>query len=137
MKYVGMCGWSLVVLVGGCSNASLESFASEGVARSTQALSDASSVLGFESAAAWHGAGALSLSSEHTEGNSSLAVQPVGYALYSSDRIVFPGEVRALALDIQLPTPAPPYWAGAVQLYLDCPARGLWNAYVAQVELSG
>lgn len=137
MKYVGMCGWSLVVLVGGCSSALNEPGPNEGVAQNTQALSDAATVLGFESAAAWHGPGTLSLSSVHSEGNSSLSVQPLGYALYSSDRFSFPAEVRSVALDIQLPAPAPPYWAGAAQLYLDCPVRGVWNAYVAQVELTG
>lgn len=137
MKYLGLCGCSLVVLVSGCSSAPSESAPIERVAQSAQALTDLDTVLGFESASAWHGVGALASSSEHSEGTSSLAVQPLGYTLYASDRFAFPGEVRSIALDIELPAPAPPFWAGAVQLYLDCPTRGVWNAYVGQVELTG
>ncbi|MEO6598413.1 MAG: LamG domain-containing protein, partial [Polyangiaceae bacterium] len=137
MKSLGLCGCSLVVLVSGCGNALSGPSEGEPVQRAMQSLSSASAVLGFESATAWQGLGSLTLSTEHTEGNSSLAVQPQGYVLYASDRVAFPAEVRSIALDMKLPAPAPPYWAGAVQLYLDCPTHGVWNSYVGQVELMG
>lgn len=138
MKNLGVRGTSLVFLVCGCGSLSpSESSQNDAVAQTAQALSSPATVLGFESASVWHGPGVLSSSSEHSEGSSSLAVQPQGYALYTSDRFAFPAEVRSIALDIELPAPAPPNWAGAVQMYLDCPTSGVWNAYLAQVELSG
>ena len=138
MKYLGVYGWSLVALSTGCGSvAAPESSQTESVAQSASALSAPATVLGFESAAVWHGPSAVTSSADHTEGTASLSVRPQGYALYQSDRIAFPAEVRSVALDIELPAPAPPFWSGSVQLFLDCPTRSVWNAFVAQVELTG
>jgi|GEM_PF-201378 len=136
MKQLGIGYWLLFTLVvsTGCGGAPSET---ELVAHTAQGLTDIDSVLGFEAASAWRGPGALTLSSTSTEGSASLAVTPSGYAQYSSDRFAFPADVRAIALDVLLPTPAPPYWAGAAQLYLDCPTRGVWGRFVGQVELTG
>lgn len=128
--------WGCVALVwwlSGCG----ETPSQPDAAKVAEGLAPAETVLGFESAAVWHGPGTSTLSSQHTEGTSSLAVTPNGYASYQSDRIAFPPETRAIALDAFLPAPAPQWWAGNIQLFVDCPTRNVWGRYVGQIELSG
>jgi len=44
----------------------------------------------------------------------------------------------SISLDFFLPTQAPnPMGAGAVQLFADCPSKGVNNAFIAQAELAG
>lgn len=137
MRHLGANWWRsacVVVAVSGCGGAPSES---DGVSTLVQSLASPTVVLGFEDAALWDGPGTLALSAQHTEGSSSLAVTPNGFALYHSDRFAFPALTRALALDVLLPAPAPAYWAGNAQVYLDCPTRGVWGRFVGQVELTG
>src|SRR6185369_11381614 len=40
-----------------------------------------------------------------------------------------------ITLDFFLPTAQPnPFWFGAVQMYADCPSKGVNNAFLSQVE---
>ncbi|HEY3807960.1 MAG TPA: LamG-like jellyroll fold domain-containing protein [Kofleriaceae bacterium] len=99
----------------------------------------AEQVLGFEDAGAWSGPGIVGTVDEPTtEGSAALAVKPRGFSLYRSVPFAEVGVPRAIAFDLYEPTMQPnPYWLGAVQLYLECPTHGLYNAYVGQVELTG
>lgn len=107
------------------------------------AVSTNEATLGFEDLAAWTVTQGtfppLALSSEHTEGASSLAVNPSGYGvLASSPFAVLSALTGAISYDLFVPAAqANPYWFGATQLYLNCPSRNVFNAFVGQVELTG
>lgn len=111
----------------------------EDVGRAAQAVTaPAETVLGFEDATLWHGAGLVGASPEHTQGSSSLAVQPTGYSPYRSDAFHFEGTARKILFDLKMPPTQPnPSWFGQTQVFLESPSKGLYNAYVGQVELTG
>src|SRR5262249_34328865 len=92
-------------------------------------------VLGFEDARAWSGPGIIgTVASPSDQGSAALAVAPSSYSLYQSVPFAETGIPRVVAFDLYQPTTQPnPYWFGAVQLYLECPAHNLYNAYVGQV----
>ncbi len=101
-------------------------------------------VLGFETLADWTvvqgTVASFGLSDAHTEGASSLRLGARGFTAIRSRPIESLGvDAGANAyLDLMLPTAqASPEWIGAVQLYLEIPSQGLYNAYVGQVELTG
>lgn len=109
------------------------------------ALNNATDVLGFESPSLWStttpGA-VLSQSSVHTQGAFSLAIKPSatnGWTPLFSVPLSSLSQISAMvALDIMLPTQqANPSWYGAVQVYLNCPSRNIYSAYLAEVELTG
>jgi hypothetical protein len=83
---------------------------------------------------------ALAASSIKTEGNASLSVVMGGYKVLESkpltnSRVTGLGSI---VMDVQLPLQQPnPYWTGAIQFYIDCPSRGLWNTWIGQKELTG
>ena len=106
--------------------------------------------LGFETPNYWTivqgSASALQSSSARTRGDAALAVvKPSGYtriesrALSSSSPALAGLTVGATAaIDINIPAvQANPYWFGAVQVYVTCPSRNIYNAYSGQVELTG
>jgi hypothetical protein len=99
-----------------------------------------SDILGFENASAWTSTTVIpTLSNNHTQGASSLSVKAVNYTViksvpFSIDAALAPN----ISLDILLPTPQPnPQYFGAVQLYFDCPSKGINNSFVGQVDLTG
>ena len=100
-------------------------------------------VLGFEDPGAWAVTqGTIpspTTSAEHTEGSSSLAVNPSGYGVLASSPLsVLSALTGAISYDLFIPaTQANPYWFGATQLYFYCPSRNIFNAFVGQVELTG
>src|ERR1017187_7875119 len=97
-------------------------------------------VLGFEVATDWTSTTVQpTLSTQHTEGSSSLAVKAVGYTLLKSVPFSISSPLGStISLDLFLPTQQPnPNWFGAVQLYVDCPSKNAFNAFVGQVELTG
>jgi len=129
---------SSLLLVAGCANdlARSESVRSVDVAE-LQSFTTAQ-VLGFEVASAWTGPNIVGAGSAHTEGAASLAVRPRNYALYTSAPVAIEGAPRHALLDLWLPTTQPnPYWFGEAQLFLECPAANLYNAYVGQIDLIG
>jgi lysophospholipase L1-like esterase len=100
-------------------------------------------ILGFEDLTAWSVIqGTILLptpSIEHTEGASSLAVNPSGYGVLASQPLsVFSALTGAISYDLFVPSAqANPYWFGATQLYVNCPSRDVFNDFVGQVELTG
>jgi hypothetical protein len=101
-------------------------------------------VLGFESPALWSAANGAQLSSSpvHTEGAHSLAVKPGpsnGYTpILSVPLSTLSAVSPTLALDVMLPTAqANPYWFGTMQMYINCPSRNIYSAFLSQVELTG
>ncbi|HEX3760949.1 MAG TPA: LamG-like jellyroll fold domain-containing protein [Kofleriaceae bacterium] len=95
-------------------------------------------VLGFEASSAWQGPGIVGTSTVHTEGAVSLAVRPLGHAVYHSTTFALAGMPRMLRFDLQIPVAPPrPFWPGAVQLYIDCAEAHVYNGYIGHVELGG
>jgi hypothetical protein len=109
-----------------------------GQASSTQIQS----VVGMENIQSWSSGDAiLSLSTNRTEGNSSLQVDGGGYMLMTSSQMLtvdITGETSTMKLDVFVPGNQPnPSWLGAVQLYAECPSAGAYNVFMGQVELTG
>jgi FtsP/CotA-like multicopper oxidase with cupredoxin domain len=81
----------------------------------------------------------LGSSSNHTEGSASVSVKAGGYNVLKSATFELTNKLGAsISLDLFLPPQQPnPYWLGAVQLYVECPSKSVYNAFVSQVELTG
>jgi len=82
----------------------------------------------------------VAASSNKTEGAAAFAVTPTGYKVLESPTVsqTAIGGLGFIALDAFIPSQqANPYWVGAVQIYVECPSRGLWNQWVGQWELTG
>lgn len=108
----------------------------------------ASAAFGFESLAGWTvSSGTRSLGTPRTQGQTALLLQsPVNYttltsaplALTAADLAPLTQEGSYVAIDMSLPVQQPnPYWFGAAQMFLSCPDRGVYNAYLGQHELTG
>jgi hypothetical protein len=132
------------VLVGlGCSSTSVE----ERLGTKTQAIAAESAlILGFEDATDWAvNTGAVSSTSNRTQGNAALAVRaPVNYtslvsaALDASAVVGIETAGAAISVDLLMPEEQPnPWYFGAVQLYASSPSSGVYNQYLGQVELTG
>lgn len=136
----------VLVLIGialaGCRDAQSSS---PSVWQTSQALSVATNepVLGFEDEAAWSVTqgtlGSPTSNEVHTEGALSLAVNPSGYGVLSSAPVsVLSALTGEVSFDLFVPSAqANRYWFGATQLFLTCASRGVFNAFLGQVELTG
>jgi streptogramin lyase len=109
------------------------------------ALTAATDVFGFEDPGDWSttttGA-VLTRSTTHSQGSFSLQVKPSnsnGFTPIASVPLSTLTSVSStLAWDVMLPTRQPnPNWFGAAQMYLNCPSRNIFSAFLAQVELTG
>lgn len=137
----------LILLSAGLGTAVLSCTGSEPGSVETEAVTSAvtvSDALGFENVSDWtvvQGTATLSSSTVHTQGARSLAVStPSSFVVFQS-RALANTQIGAIAstvgLDVQLPTFEPnAFWKGAVQLYVEIPSENLFNAFVAQVELT-
>jgi hypothetical protein len=108
----------------------------------------AADVLGFESTAGWKvSSGRVSSTATRTQGNAALAVAaPVNYTTLVSAALAS-GQPQLAALtdsgssmliDLLQPIAQPnPFYLGALQMYVSCPSRGVYNQYLGQVELTG
>jgi hypothetical protein len=123
----------------------LGSSAGDGPLGASQAALTTSDVFGFESLSGWStttpGA-ALSLSTTHSQGATSLQVKPSnsnGYTPLASVALSTLDSVsNTLSFDVMLPTQQPnPGWYGDAQVYLNCPSRNIFSAFLAQVALTG
>lgn len=131
----------LVLLACSCSQLSPND---ESVSRAEQALAAAASdgVFDFEDATKWsvvQGAVAPPVASRTaSEGAFSLSLSPSGYVVLRSEGVpVRSALTGSVSYDLFVPTEqANAYWFGATQLYLNCPSRGVFNAYLGQVELT-
>ncbi|HMJ11436.1 MAG TPA: LamG-like jellyroll fold domain-containing protein, partial [Polyangiaceae bacterium] len=129
---------SILSLTIGSFGCSVDISPSEQVGRAADSVGvSAEAVLGFENVSLWSGPGQLVSSSDHTEGAASLAVRPVNYSFYQSVRFTQSGKPRQIALDAKLPAIPANTWPGYVQLFVESHSKGLFNAYVGQVALSG
>ena len=127
-----------LLVVASCAVVALMSDVASGV-------TNASDVLGFEVATDWSSTTSgitRSTSPTHTQGSSSLSVQPSntnGWTPLFSVPLSTLGEVGSTAaIDLMLPIQqANPYWYGAVQMYINCPSHNIYTAFLAEVELTG
>jgi hypothetical protein len=108
---------------------------------SSQALTAADVVAGFESLSAWSATSATrALTTDRVEGASALSVSNInGYAALVSDVTSGPGSVEStITLRIKPPPGhAQAYWKGMVQLFVNSPSRGLDSAFIGQADLTG
>lgn len=112
------------------------------IERKSQDISSANAamVLGFEDAALWqatsgHG---TSLTTDRVEGESALRVLAQGWTPLSSAPFVSVGGQDSISVNLALSLEQPnPGWFGALHLYVDAPACGVYDAYVDHVELTG
>lgn len=77
--------------------------------------------------------------SNKVEGQGSFSITPTGYKILESSFIgqTDVGGLNFLSFGVFVPSlQSNPWWVGAVQVFLDCPSRGLWNQWVGQVELT-
>jgi len=98
------------------------------------------SVLGMEDPYEWTGSGVtVGFDTRHTQGESSVALAAKGFVTIKSQTFELTQALgRTISMDFFLPTQqANPFWFGAVQVYVDCPSRNVFNAFVGQVELTG
>jgi len=81
----------------------------------------------------------LGISSNHTQGSFSVSANAKGFQVLKSGTFELTQKLGSnVSLDFFLPQQQPnPSWFGAVQLYVDCPSKGINNAFVGQVELTG
>ena len=99
-------------------------------------------VLGFEDPGAWTvtqgSIVSLATSPMSTEGASSLSVSPAGFGVLTSQPFsVLSAITGAVSYDLFVPSDqANRYWFGATQLYLNCPSRNVYNAFIGQAELT-
>ena len=102
-------------------------------------------LMGFETLASWStttSGAVLSLSPTHSQGVSSLALRPSNSNGFTPMRSVPLSTLTVvsptLAWDVMLPTQQPnPTWQGTAQTYVNCPSRGIYSAFLGQVELTG
>jgi lysophospholipase L1-like esterase len=131
----------LVSVASGCDR-SLDDEAGLAKRESSIATSANEAVLGFEDPGAWAVTqGSIAPGTTNpmaTEGSSSLAVNPAGFAVLTSQPIsVRSALTGAVSYDLFVPSDqANRYWFGATQLYLNCPSLNLYNAFVGQAELT-
>jgi len=101
-----------------------------------------SRLFGFETMGDWtSGQAALSVvTSPLTQGCGALAVAGQGYMTvdgrtFANTKVTVQ---PAVSVDLFVPSSQPnPYWTGALQLFLTCPSKVVYNQYVGQVELTG
>jgi len=97
------------------------------------------SALGMEDPFEWTGNGVtVGFDARHTEGQSSIALAAKGFVTMTSQTFELTGPIGAtLSLDVFIPTQSPAPTFSAVQIYVDCPSKGVNNAFVGQVDLVG
>jgi len=100
-------------------------------------------ILGLEDPNDWtltQGSGVnVGFDARHTEGVSSVSLNAKGFVQVKGRTFELTGPLASSAsLDFFLPSQQPnPSFFGAVQLYADCPSKGVNNAFIGQVELTG
>ncbi len=104
-------------------------------------------VLGFENASQWStSSGSKAQTTTRTQGSFALALNsPVNYSptltstpLSSGPELSGITVGASFLVDLQVPTIQPnQYWFGAVQMFISCPSRNVYNQYMGQVELTG
>lgn len=83
---------------------------------------------------------AVVATSTKTEGAAAFDIPAVGYRILESPVVnqTAVGGLSFVSLDALISTiQSNAWWVGAVQVYVECPSRGLWNQWVGQWELTG
>jgi RHS repeat-associated protein len=138
---LGFAIGALLTVFGSIACSREDERASERLGSTHQALSPiAIRTFGFESLADWTAAGAtrMALSSDHSEGASSLALTGGGWMEMTS---------RALSKELAAPSvigydvrvadhPLNPYWYGSTEIFVNAPSVGIWNQLVGHAELT-
>lgn len=73
------------------------------------------------------------------EGAASFSVVPSGYKVLESSTVdqTAVGGTGFVSLNVYVPSQqSNPWWVGTVQIFVECPSRGLWNQWVGQIELT-
>jgi len=115
-----------------------------GIAQITSAIAPSANeaVLGFEDPSTWAvtlGSMAAGVSDPTaTEGAASLAVYPSGFSVLTSQPFsVLSAITGPVSYDLFVASEqANSFWFGATQLYVNCPSRGVYNAFLGQAELT-
>ena len=77
--------------------------------------------------------------SDKVEGLGSFSIVPTGFKYLESSPIsqADVAGLRFISFGVKVPSlQSNVWWVGAVQIYLDCPSRSVWNQWVGQVELT-
>lgn len=108
-----------------------------------RAVSDAvvsSSVLTFDSVSDWDvESGSIAGTNAGTQGSGAVELDPTGWGRlvsrsFSTSELT--GVSDTMAFDVYIPDlPADFYWLGGMNLFIDCPAAGLWNTWVGYQAL--
>jgi hypothetical protein len=139
---VGKRSWVLLVeaaaVAAAISSAGCSGRRSDGIEEKRGALTaPAAEVLGFENAADWSTPATHGSSNLATQGVASFSVNASGYVAIHSATFTSGAGVQ-VAYDLFLPTQQTnQFWFGQTQIFIDCPAHNLFNAFVGQVELTG
>jgi len=81
----------------------------------------------------------VTIATDRTQGSGAFSAVPSGYKVIQSPALsnAAIGGVGFVVLDLLVPSlQANPWYAGAVQVYVESPSRGLWNQWVGQVSLT-
>lgn len=115
----------------------VDSAAETSVASSREALASSKAIWGFETLDGWsHSAGIVALSSQHTQGGSSLALSGFTYSQLVSAPTAVSAIRNVVSVDVQIPVQQPnPWYYGMVQLSLSAPSKGINNQYIGQKDL--
>lgn len=100
-----------------------------------------SSVLTFDSVSDWSSTQTVvgSESSLVTQGTGAISFTPGSWAriesrVFATTELV--GVTNMLSFDVHIPDLPPDYyWLGQMNVFIDCPSAGLWNAYVGYQPL--
>jgi len=97
-------------------------------------------ILGFEDPNDWISSTvSVGIDPRHTQGSFSTALAAKGFNVLRGRAFELTGPLgSSVSLDFFLPSQQPnPSALGAVQLFADCPSKGVNNAFIGQVELTG
>jgi len=97
-------------------------------------------ILGMEDPSRWHSFWTSdpvikTYSTDRVQGAYSLAVQPLPWVPLESDPIDWDLAKGALGLRFYFKVPETPKWIGGIQIFLDAPSLGIWNAACDNIPL--
>jgi FtsP/CotA-like multicopper oxidase with cupredoxin domain len=99
-------------------------------------------ILGFEDPNDWTSATSsiqTGVGTSHTQGRLSVSLAARGFVELRGRQFNLTAALPShITLDFFLPSQQPnPFFFGAVQMYADCPSKGVNNAFLSQVDLTG
>ncbi len=137
MKYTKLSILAVLALALGCTEEQQSSFSQHKAAFSSCAPT--AETLGFENIDYWTPTSPTLLqSSVHEQGDHAIAYHGGGYVRIKSSRLCSMGAVgESLNYRLFVPNNQPnPWWWGQVQLLIDAPSLGIYEQFIAGVELT-